>query len=87
MECKEYHELCAQKWNGKITTIMNLENIPELSILYSQNKKPYKFSHLSSHALAQSTQSRNTYFNIEGIYDKYLTQKADRVKIVWKLEN
>ena len=46
LERKEYHELCAQKWNGKITTIMSSENVPELSTLYSQNKKPYKFSGL-----------------------------------------
>lgn len=46
LEYKEYHELCAHKWDGKITAMMNSEKVPELSTSYIQNKDPSNFSHL-----------------------------------------
>lgn len=82
LKCEEYHGLCAQKWNGKITAIMNF---PELSTLYSQNKEPCKFSHWSSRTLL--AWSIETVMHMEDTHDEYLTWKAERGKIVWKLEN
>lgn len=64
LECKEYHEPYAQKWSTKIMTIMSSENIPELSTLYSQNKKPYKFSHLRAFMHEHGPFGALTYFTI-----------------------